>query len=54
MFFIVKFDCRIYFFTVVYTGCRMVFYEEIREHLLQREANGQYAPWFDGFSRAWK
>ena len=30
----------------VYSGCRMMFYEMIRDHVFKRNSNGQYPLWY--------
>ena len=31
----------------VYSGCRMMFYELIRDHILKRDINGRYPLWYE-------
>ena len=31
----------------VYSGCRMMFYEMIRDHVFKRNSNGQYPLWYE-------
>ena len=36
---------RVYFPPIVYSGCRMSFYEYIRENIFKRNKDGKYPLW---------